>query len=370
MVEPVRLFLGGDVMTGRGIDQILPHPSSPGLHEAWVTDARGYVALAERHAGLIRPPVGFAYIWGDGLRELSCRDPDLRLVNLETSITGSDDYWRHKGIHYRMAPANVGCLTAAAINGCFLANNHVLDWGYPGLLDTLSCLDRAGICYAGAGLDWHAAAAPASFDLGAKGRVLGFALGFADSGIPASWRASAARAGVACFAEPGAEALALVTAGARAARQENTIVMVSLHWGGNWGYGISAAQREFAHALIDVAGVDVVHGHSSHHARGIEVYGGKVILYGCGDLINDYEGISGYEQYRGDLALMYFLDLEAASGRLLALELVPMQRRKFRLKAVSGSDRQWLVDMLNREGAVLGTGVTATEGTGIHLHWR
>lgn len=44
------------------------------------------------------------------------------------------------------------------------------------------------------------------------------------------------------------------------------------------------------------AGVDVVHGHSSHHAKGAEVYRGKLILYGAGDLISDYEGISVRQQ--------------------------------------------------------------------------
>ena len=48
------------------------------------------------------------------------------------------------------------------------------------------------------------------------------------------------------------------------------VVVVSIHWGGNWGYEISKAQCEFARTLIDL-GVDIVHGHSSHHVKGIEV---------------------------------------------------------------------------------------------------
>jgi len=47
--------------------------------------------------------------------------------------------------------------------------------------------------------------------------------------------------------------------------------------------------------------VDIVHGHSSHHVKGIEVHRGKLILYGCGDFIDDYEGIKGYEAFRDDL---------------------------------------------------------------------
>lgn len=64
----------------------------------------------------------------------------------------------------------------------------------------------------------------------------------------------------------------------------------ALGWG-NWGYGVTRRTREFAHELLDHAGVDLIHGHSSHHPLGIEVYRDKLILYGCGDFINDYEGI-------------------------------------------------------------------------------
>jgi poly-gamma-glutamate synthesis protein (capsule biosynthesis protein) len=69
------------------------------------------------------------------------------------------------------------------------------------------------------------------------------------------------------------------------------IVVVSIHWGPNWGYHVPSSHRRFARALIDRAGVHVIHGHSSHHPLGIEVYRNRPILYGCGDLINDYEGI-------------------------------------------------------------------------------
>ena len=70
----IRLFLCGDVMTGRGIDQVLPHPNDPALHEPCIGDARFYVKLAESVNGAITRPVTADYIWGDALAELrSCR---------------------------------------------------------------------------------------------------------------------------------------------------------------------------------------------------------------------------------------------------------------------------------------------------------
>jgi len=138
----LRLLLAGDVMTGRGIDQVLAHPGDPRLHEAWVHDAREYVRIAERASGPVPAPVPPAYPWGDALAEMEAARPDLRIVNLETAITTADDAWPGKGIHYRMHPANVGCLTAAGIDACSLANNHVLDWGRAGWRRRWTCWSR------------------------------------------------------------------------------------------------------------------------------------------------------------------------------------------------------------------------------------
>lgn len=108
----------------------------------------------------------------------------MRIINLETAVATSEDAWPDKGIHYRMHPDNLPCLTDAGINCCVLANNHVMDWGYQGLKETLDCLHRAGIATAGAGLDAADAAAPAVLDVPGKSRVLVFAWAMENSGVP------------------------------------------------------------------------------------------------------------------------------------------------------------------------------------------
>src|SRR5438874_5061996 len=77
----IGLFLCGDVMTGRGVDQVLAHPVDPMLHEPCVRDAREYVALAERCNGPIPRPVDDGYVWGDALDELARAGTDARIVN-------------------------------------------------------------------------------------------------------------------------------------------------------------------------------------------------------------------------------------------------------------------------------------------------
>jgi poly-gamma-glutamate synthesis protein (capsule biosynthesis protein) len=115
--------------------------------------------------------------------------------------------------------------------------------------------------------------------------------------------------------------------------------------------------------------VDVVHGHSSHHAKGIEVHAGKLVLYGCGDFVNDYEGISGHESFRGDLSLMYFPALDLATGALARLELVPTQMRKFRVQRASAADGQWLADLLTQEGRAFGTRARVRADGRLELEW-
>ena len=362
------LWLTGDLMTGRGIDQILPHPGDPRLFETYMVSAIDYVRLAERATGPIPRPVEFAYIWGDALAELALLAPDLRLINLETAVTISDDV-APKGINYRMHPANLPVLGAAGVEGCVLANNHVLDWGPGGLLETLDVLSRAGLRAVGAGRSRAEALAPVFFDV-PGGRVRLIARGVPSSGIPAAWAATDERPGIHLLPAPTPAAADAMAAELEGPRAPGEVVVVSLHWGGNWGYEISRAHRTFAHRLIDEAGVDLVWGHSSHHPLGIEVYRGKLILYGCGDLINDYEGISGHEGFRSDLVLLFLPTLGLADGHLVRLVMVPMRLRHFRLNRAMPDEAQWLGRMLNREGRRLGTGVRLDTQGRLLLEWQ
>ncbi|MGD2112849.1 MAG: CapA family protein [Gammaproteobacteria bacterium] len=367
--DNLTLFVAGDVMTGRGIDQILPHPGDPRIHEPYSRSALDYVRLAERINGPITRPVEFDYIWGDALTVLESTAPEVRLINLETAVTRSGSPWPRKGIQYRMHPDNTPCLTAAAIDCCVLANNHVLDWNYPGFDETLATLGQAGLASTGAGADHTAAQAPAVLPVARGGRVLVFAAGLPSSGIPSRWAATAARSGVNLLADLSDVSVEAFATAVHTARHPGDVVVASLHWGGNWGYDIPREHTRFARALIDAAGVDLIHGHSSHHPLGIEVYRGRPILYGCGDLIDDYEGISGHEEYRVDLALLYLVTLERSSGELRRLELVPMQRRRFRLNHTPAADTDWLRLRLDRECRPLGTRVVRTQDATLELRW-
>jgi poly-gamma-glutamate synthesis protein (capsule biosynthesis protein) len=364
----IRLFLCGDVMTCRGIDQVLSHPCNPVLYEDYGHSAMDYVRLAEESNGPIPRHVDPSYVWGAALDELNHARPDVRTVNLETSITRNEDYLP-KGINYRMSRENADCLAAAALDCCVLANNHVLDWGRAGLLETLTTLERLQIKVAGAGRNLGQASTPAALGIAGKGRVLVFSFASITSGTPDSWAATREAPGVNLLPDHSEASVARIAEQVARVRQPQDVIIVSIHWEPNWGYEVPDQQTRFAHGLVDRADVSIIHGHSSHHAKAIEVYRNRLILYGCGDFLNDYEGISGYEGYRDDLALMYFADIDAASGNLAALEIVHLQIRKFQLVFPSKQDIGWMQQTLDRESRRFGAGIALTPDGRLALSW-
>jgi poly-gamma-glutamate synthesis protein (capsule biosynthesis protein) len=364
----ITLMLCGDVMVGRGIDQVLPHPSEPTLYEPWVKSAIDYVEMAERANGPIGRSLPFGYIWGDALPVLAAWRPDARIVNLETAICRADRPWP-KAINYRMNPDNVRCLTALGVDCCVLANNHVLDWGREGLLETLDSLRTAGFKFVGAGRNNQEATAPVSLSALRTGRILVYAFACASSGVPADWDAGVNAAGVNFLSEATRATAHPIAAGIRSAKQKGDIIVCSVHWGPNWGYEISRDHRDFAHELIETGGVDIVFGHSSHHPKGIEVYRGRPILYGCGDFINDYEGIEIHEPYRDDLTLMHLIELDAKTGGCVRIDLVPFRIRRFRLNRPDAGEVGWLRGVMDRECGHFGGKVVIAEGDQLRLLW-
>lgn len=306
------VFMCGDVMTGRGIDQILPHPGDPTLREA-MADARGNVALAEEANGPIPRPVDFAWPWGDALSLVDELTPDIRLINFETTITADGEFAQGKSMHYRMHPDNLACLTAIRPDPCTLANNHILDFGPDGLTDTLHAHSGAEIKGAGAGQNYDHAQRPAMLTQPDGHHVVIGAGGTESSGIPRRWAATATRPGVAFIPNLSNRTAADIANRVLALKILATSTILSLHWGSNSSYVVPPGQVRFARRLID-AGVDLVYGHSSHHPRPIEVYHGKLILYGCGDAVSNYEGIKGFETYRNELRLLYFASIEPDRG--------------------------------------------------------
>ncbi len=355
----VKVLLGGDVMLGRGVDQILRHPGEAELREPYLRDARGYLRLAERANGPIPCPVDWQWPWGEVLALLDDAAPDIRLINLETTITAGRDFAEHKAICYRMHPDNMPALTALRPDVCALANNHMLDFGYQGLTDTVAAIAAVGIQGVGAGADLPTARHHAVVSARGDHRALVGSVAMKSAGVPESWGARYDRPGVWLIRDPSLRDVAdEVAAQVLAHKRDGDVAIVSVHWGSNWGYALAQSEIAFAHRLID-AGIDIVHGHSSHHPRPIELYRGKPILYGCGDVIDDYEGIGGYESFRGDLRLLYLADIDPVDREGISLRMIPLRVRRMRLERASQADAEWLRKTIEHISSRFGTRVVA-----------
>lgn len=361
------LCLCGDIMTAHGIDPLLPPSETRLPHARSMRSALEYVRAAEAEAPLPRP-VCFEYPWGDALALLKREQPDLRLVNLEACITarGSTACQR---LLARLPPQQLPTLVALGVDGALLANPHALGWGREGLHDTLASLRQAGIAAIGAGHDRAEAEQEAQWLLPGKSRVRLFAFGHASGGLSGQWAADEATPGVSWLERLDGEAVQRLACRIRGSRQEGDIVLVALHWGGHWGYEVSGEQRRFARALIDEAGVDLVWGNASCHPRPIEVYRGRLILYGVGKFQKNPGAGGEHAALRPDLAALYLPRL-CADGRLAELRLWPLRVHLFRLKRACASDCQWLARALGQACRCHGTGLEPLPDGSLRLYWQ
>jgi poly-gamma-glutamate synthesis protein (capsule biosynthesis protein) len=197
-----------------------------------------------------------------------------------------------------------------------------------------------------------------------------FAFASTTSGVPRQWAATPDRSGVNLLTDLSDESIGGIVEQVARVRRPGDVIIASIHWGSNWGYDVPKEQARFARALIDEAAVSIVHGHSSHHAKGIEVHRNRLILHGCGDFLNDYEGIRGYEAFRDDLPLMYFADVDPVTGELVALEMVALQIRRFQLARASPADADWLLGRLNQASRAFGSRLDRKPAGRFTLSWR
>ena len=329
---------------------------------------------------------GPVHPWGDVLPVLA--GADVRIGNLECVLSDGGVPWPGKTFHFRSDTRNVACLEAAGFDAVSLANNHVLDYDADALLDTLRALDARRILHAGAGRDRNAARRPALWDV--RGTRLGL-VALTDN--EPGWEATGRAPGVHHVPiDPDDVRARDLLETVRDLRDRTGLLIVSAHWGGNWGTAVPRAHRAFARALID-AGADVVYGHSPHITRGIEVHRGRPILYGTGDFVDDY-AVDPVE--RNDESFIFLLRT-GADGRGRGqnprrqpheLQLVPtviedcsarlagprdaarMARRMQRLCAELGTpstwreDLGWLVVPLDSEGDSEGDAGAAGPGPG------
>ncbi|KAJ5900967.1 polyglutamate biosynthesis protein [Penicillium subrubescens] len=442
MTDPATSFtlsFVGDVMLGRLIDQFFPEH----VHDD--NDRHSADHFIEKHPSILaHGNYTPSSPWGTTLPFL--RASDLFLINLETSATTTSELWPDKVFNYRMHPSNLApILHAAHVDYASLANNHTLDFGNEGLIETAWTLRNAGVAFAGAGESPDQAFKPAVLYLPRAVQEMHARRvdGQKNTPTPSKEQTTAAEkqgylvhvysaadhprdwASIPAFHlidySPATRTrlrTLLLSNGSRtrhppsqesqsqhtfenkpesdtyhhrAHHHHNTppdpperpaLKIFSVHWGPNYRWHPGDRIQSLAHFLIDECEVDIVHGHSSHHVQGVEVYKGGVIIYGCGDFVDDY---ALNREFRNDLGAVWRVVVKEedkaekndgkgkgkgkekdVKGRLVLdrLEIFPTGVDKFRAMLLDrgAKDHRWVRKKVEELSLELGTKVRKEAG--------
>ena len=288
-------------------------------------------------------------VWDGVLSRL--RALDALFVNLECPLSTRGAPWQRtrRPFHFRADPARaIPALTAAGVDWATLANNHLLDFEEPALLDTLDALSAADIAHSGAGRDEREAWAPAAVTIG------DFTVAFvsATDNTP-EYAAGPSSPGVArteLTLEDPAERATLETAVSDALAVDPDLLVASLHWGPNMATEAFDHHREVGHWLLD-RGVDVVHGHSAHVFKAVEVADGGLLMYDCGDFLDDY---AVDDALRNDRSFLFELTVDE-DGTLRELRLVPVEIRYCAVHLADGPVAEWCRETMRERSREFGT---------------
>ena len=358
----MQIFFSGDVMLGRLVNNVLANNE-------------------------------FSYVWGDTIDII--KGSDFSLINLECSISLRGKEWNKtfKVFHFRAHPDAINVLTSAAIDYVALANNHTLDYDVEALLDTVNLLSKNNISYSGAGKNIEEAMEPAfikkklklksskmnstyNYDYEAnnnsKNTITIGVISLTDN--EPQWEAKWNSAGINYIpiTLDSKKYYYRLKNCIEKVRKQSDLVIVSSHVGPHFREKPSEKYVNFAHTILEF-GADIYWGHSNHMPQGIELYkhndNNKIILYDCGDFIDDYAIDSNYRNDLSFIFLLHFLmdknyklsNNNSNNGNILLqnsmIELIPTKISNFMVNTipVDDNDADLIIKRMAKRCSFLGT---------------
>jgi poly-gamma-glutamate synthesis protein (capsule biosynthesis protein) len=290
-----------------------------------------------------------AAVWGDVLDRL--RDLDALFVNLESCLSTRGRPWRrtHRPFHFRADPEwAVPALREAGVAWASLANNHLLDFEAEALVDTLDALDEARIARSGAGRDEREARAPATVD------VDGLRAAFVSvTDNTPEYAAGPDAPGVARLEldpdDPDERHVARSMLD-RASEADPDLLVASLHWGPNMVEEPFEDHERWGRWLLS-EGVDVIHDHSAHVFNAVEAREDGLILYDCGDFVDDYRVD---RELRNDRSFLFELTVDDG-GSATELRLVPVEIGDWQVRLATGDAARWCRETMVERSRGYGT---------------
>lgn len=285
---------------------------------------------------------------------------DVAFCNLETSVSARGTAIPGKLIWFRSRPEVAGALARAGFDIVSLANNHILDYDTPSLLDTMDYLDKAGVRYVGAGRNIRDARTPSIIEVPVPRGSLRIAFLAYNELSFVYWSSAYPRMFVATDTVSGTAPMVpgQILEDVKKARELADMVVVSLHWGTEYVSWPSQRQRKLARDIID-AGASLVLGHHPHVLQGFEVYRGGLIAYSLGNFVFDQRGLPRNQ------SLILAVGL-GAEGPLWA-QLVPVLIRRGQPMPASGTAGEQILGKVAFISRSFGTKIIHDDRSGFIL---
>lgn len=300
----MKIILGGDLMIGRMFNEYLEK----------------FPLCANRS--------NKCYIFGD-TKDIIKPD-DLFCVNLETTLTDSDDKYPDKVFNYKLKPNLAGVLNTIGIDYCALANNHILDFKQQGLEDTINTLDKLKIKHSGAGKNYIK---PAFFN---NGNIAIFSV----SDHFLHWKGQ----GVFIIdINSVSEVLKLKEIIEKESKNAKFRILF-MHWGANFLKTPTNAMKITANLLLQDGTVNIIAGTSSHHIQKIEKINNGIVFYGLGSYLDDF---AVNEEYRSYLGILAKLEIDG-NYNLKKFEIIPTKINKREILQVNVAKEQNDIDFINK----------------------
>lgn len=361
----MQILFAGDVMLGRLVNKVLANAQ-------------------------------FTYVWGDTIDII--KRADFSLINLECPVSSKGKEWNKtfKVFHFRANLDAIQVLNSASIDYVSLANNHILDYDIEGLIDTLDILDKNNISHSGAGRNLKEAVKPAIIEKKLKPKPSNnhdFYYNVDNEEVNNNDSKNTIRIGLISLTDnepeweakydlPGINYIPTTLDPdtyyyrlqnyIENTKKQSDLVIVSSHVGPHFRETPSTKYVNFAHKIIDF-GADIYWGHSNHMPQGIELYkhndNNKIILYDCGDFIDDYAIDSNYRNDLSFIFLLHFLmdknyklsNNNSNNGNILLknsmIELIPTKISNFMVNTipVDDNDADLIIKRMAKRCSSLGT---------------
>lgn len=274
-------------------------------------------------------------------------EADITIGNLESPITdGGTPVLKRPIIIFKADPENSQAIKEAGFDILSLANNHTMDYGTQGMINTINILKNNNIDFIGAGLNYEDARKPLYVEKrNCKIGFLGYSIFPPEGYITFSDRPDVAKVDPKSLEDE-----------IKSAKEKCDFLIVSLHWGKEYEFYRGKMQKELAYTIIDSGG-DLIIGHHPHVLQGVERYKNGIIFYSLGNFVFDRQIQNGTDE-------TIIVNFKIKNKRLDEIEIIPAKIRNCQPERVYDKEANYILNRLKMYSDGMNIEIDIKDGKG------